>query len=67
MGSLTRYACCGKEMLGRIREKMATPESAPGGGRFSASDSTTVGNDALACSDSCAPIRDCSIVVGNDS
>jgi hypothetical protein len=35
---LARYACCGKEMLGWIREKMATQKSAPRGGtpsRFS--------------------------------
>jgi hypothetical protein len=29
MGSPARYACCGKEMLGWIRKKIATPESAP--------------------------------------
>jgi hypothetical protein len=34
MGSLARYACCGKEMLGEIREKMAIPESAPGVASF---------------------------------
>jgi hypothetical protein len=28
MGSRTHYACCGKEMLGWIHEKMATQESA---------------------------------------
>jgi hypothetical protein len=28
MGSLAHYACCGKEMLGWIHEKMATQESA---------------------------------------
>jgi len=67
MGSLVRYACYGKEMLGRIREKMATPKSAPGGGRFSTSGSTIVGNDALICNDPCAPIGDCSIIAGNGS
>jgi hypothetical protein len=44
MGSPTHYACCKKEMLGRIREKMAILELAVGGGRFSASDSTTARN-----------------------
>jgi hypothetical protein len=44
MGSLAHYACYEKEMLGWIHEKMATQESAPGGGRFSASDSIVVGN-----------------------
>ncbi len=32
MGNLARYACYGKEMLGWIREKMATQESALKGG-----------------------------------
>jgi hypothetical protein len=54
-------------MLGWIREKMATPESAPRGGRFSTSGSTIVGNDASACNDSCALGEDCSTIVGNDS
>jgi len=35
MGSPIRYPCYRKEMLGWIYEKMATPKSAPGGGRFS--------------------------------
>jgi hypothetical protein len=65
MGSLACYACCGKNMLGQIHEKMATPKSALGGGRFSASDSTTIGNDVLTCNDPCTPIKDCWIVVGN--
>jgi hypothetical protein len=34
MRSPTRYACYKKEMLGWIREKMATQESTLGGGRF---------------------------------
>jgi len=45
MGSPARYACYGKEMLGWIREKMATQELALGGGNF-ASGSTAVRNDA---------------------
>jgi len=65
MGSLVRYACCGKEMLGQIREKMAIPESTPGGGRYFAFDSTTIGNGTSACNDLCAPVRDCLIVTGN--
>jgi hypothetical protein len=44
MGSLAHYACCGKEMLGWIREKMATQESAPGGGRLFAFDLIVVRN-----------------------
>jgi hypothetical protein len=35
MGNPTLYVCYGKEMLGWIREKMATQESAPGGDKFS--------------------------------
>jgi hypothetical protein len=58
MGSPTHYACCGKEMLGWIRERMATQESTPGGGRFSTSGSTVVGNDASASSNPCAPSGD---------
>jgi hypothetical protein len=54
-------------MLGQIREKMATLESAPGGGRFFTFSSTTAGNNALACNDLCIPIGDRSIVVGNSS
>jgi len=67
MGSLACYACCGKEMLGQIHEKMAIPESAPGGGRFFAFGTSIAGNGALACSDSCVPIRDYSIATKNDS
>ncbi len=58
MGSPARYACYEKEMLGWIREKMVTPKSAPKGGKFSASDSTTAGNDTLACNDPWAPGED---------
>jgi len=58
MGNLTGYACCGKEMLGWIREKMATPELAPRGGRFFAFGSITTGNDTSTCSDPCAPSGD---------
>jgi hypothetical protein len=67
MGSPTRYAYYGKEMLGWIREKMATQASALGGGKFSASNSTVVGNGASACNDLCVPNEDCSIAVGNGS
>jgi len=55
MGSPARYACCGKEMLGWIREKMVTPKSALRGGRFSTFGSITVGNDTSAYNDLCAP------------
>jgi len=57
MGSPTCYACCKKEMMGWICEKMATPKPAPRGGRFSAFDSITAGNDIdiSACNDPCAP------------
>jgi hypothetical protein len=55
MRSPARYACCEKEMLGWIREKMDTPKLAPRGDMFSASGSITIGNDTLACSDPCAP------------
>ncbi len=44
MGSPTHYACCKKKMLGYICEKMATQESAQGGGWFSAPDSIVVKN-----------------------
>jgi hypothetical protein len=36
-------------------KKMATPESVPRGGRFSAFGSIIAGNDTVACSDPCAP------------
>jgi hypothetical protein len=58
MGSPARYACYGKEMLGWIHEKMATPESAPKGDKLSASGSITAGNDTLACNDLCVPNGD---------
>jgi len=45
-------------MLGWICEKMATPESAPRGGRFSASGSITAGNETSTCNDPCVPGRD---------
>ncbi len=67
MGSLAHYACCGKEMLGWIREKMATQELALGGGRFSTSGLTIARNGTSACNDPCAPCKDCSTVAGNDS
>jgi hypothetical protein len=67
MGSLVRYACCEKEMMGSIREKMATQESAPRGGKFSAFGSTTAGNGALAYSGPCIGGGDCSTAVTNAS
>jgi hypothetical protein len=67
MGSPACYVCCRKEMLGQICEKMATLESAPRGGKFSASDSTTTRNGTSACNDLSIPIGDYSIVVGNGS
>jgi hypothetical protein len=54
-------------MLGQIHEKMAIPKSTLGGGRFFAFSSTTTGNGILACNNPCVPIRDYSIIVGNDS
>jgi hypothetical protein len=65
MGSLVHYAYWEKEMLGWIREKMATQESAPKGGKFFAFSSTAIRNSALACSDTCAPSGDCSTAIGN--
>jgi len=53
MGSPTHYAYCGKEMLGWIREKLTPQTSAPGGGRFSASSSTIVGNDTSTYNNPC--------------
>jgi len=58
MGSPVHYVCCGKEMLGWIREKMVTPESAPRGDRLFASSLITVGNDISACSDPCVLSKD---------
>jgi len=60
MGSPTHYACCEKEMLGWIREKMATQTSALRGGRFSTFGSTDAGNGASTCNHPCtlgAPSR----------
>jgi hypothetical protein len=65
MGSPTHYACCGKEMLGWICEKMAIQESALGGGKFSTFGSTAAGNGASTCNNPCTPGEDCSIAVGN--
>ncbi len=67
MGSRVRYACYGKEMLGWIREKMATPKSAPGSGRFSAFGSITARNNILACNNPCTPSGDYSTAIGNSS
>jgi hypothetical protein len=65
MGSPARYAYCGKEMLGWIREKMAILESTPKGGKFSIFGSTTVGNDASTCNDLCTPSGDYSTTAKN--
>jgi hypothetical protein len=65
MGSPARSTCYGKEMLDWIHEKMATLKSAPGGGRFFASGSTTAGNGTSACNDLCTPGGDYSIAVRN--
>ncbi len=54
-------------MLGWIREKMTNQESAPRGGRFSASGLTIAKNGASTCNDLCAPNEDYSTVVGNDT
>ncbi len=54
-------------MLGWIREKMATQESAPKGGRFFASNSTITGNGTSTCSDLCVLGEDYSIAAGNGS
>jgi hypothetical protein len=53
-------------MLGWICEKMVIQELALGGGRFSASGSTAVGNNASACNDPCALGGDCSTAARND-
>jgi hypothetical protein len=57
MGSPTCYACYGKEMLGWIRETMATQESTPKGGRFFASNSIVIGNGPSTCSDPVHSVR----------
>jgi hypothetical protein len=67
MGNLARYACCGKEMLSWIREKMATQELALGGGKFFAFGSTIVGNGTLACNGLCVGGGDCSTTARNGS
>jgi hypothetical protein len=54
-------------MLGSICEKMATQKSAPWGGRFFASDSTTTENDASTCNSMCALSKNYSTAVRNDS
>jgi hypothetical protein len=54
-------------MLSSFHEKMAIQESALGGGRFFASNSTVVGNDASTCSDPCASSEDCSTAIRNSS
>jgi hypothetical protein len=53
MGSLVRYVCCRKKMLGWIRKKMIIQESTLRGDKFFASDSTIIRNDASTCSDLC--------------
>ncbi len=67
MGSPARYACYRKEMLGWIREKLATQESAPRSDRFSAFDSTVAGNSTSTYSDPCAPSKDYLTAVRNNS
>jgi hypothetical protein len=67
MGSPTRYACYGKEMLGWIHEKMAIPESTSRGGKFSASGSTITRNGTLAYNDLCVPGENYSTTAGNSS
>jgi hypothetical protein len=57
-GQVLNYACCRKNMLGWICEKMATQELALGGGKFSTSDSTVVENGASTYSDPCVSCRD---------
>jgi hypothetical protein len=64
MGNPFHYACCEKEMLGWIHEKMAIQELALRGGRFSTSDSTVVGNDTSACNDPHTPGKNYSTAVG---
>jgi hypothetical protein len=54
-------------MLGWIREKMAIQELAPGGGRFSASNSIVIGNDVSVYNDPCIPSEDYSTTIGNGS
>jgi hypothetical protein len=46
---------------------MATQKSALGGGRFSTSNSTVVGNDASTCNDPCAPREGYSTTIENGS
>jgi hypothetical protein len=65
MGNLACYVYYGKEMLGWICEKMAIQELTLGGGKFFASNSIAIGNDALACNNLCAPSDDCSIAARN--
>jgi hypothetical protein len=62
MGSPAHYAYWGKEILGLIREKMATQESVPRSGKFFAFGSIVIGNSALAYSDPCALGEDCSTI-----
>ncbi len=54
-------------MLGWIREKMATQESTPGGGRFSASGSIVARNGTSACNDPCVLSENYSTTTGNGS
>jgi len=67
MGSPAHYACYRKEMLGWIREKMATQESALRGGRFFASGSIVIGNGASACNNPCIIGGGYSTTIGNGS
>jgi hypothetical protein len=58
MGSPARYACYEKEMLGWIREKMATQESAT-------QESATQEVVGFLPTSPCVAGRDCSIAIGN--
>jgi hypothetical protein len=54
-------------MLGWIHEKMATPKSAPRGGKFSVFGSTTIGKGASTWNNPCTLGKDCSTAVRNSS
>jgi hypothetical protein len=67
MGSPAHYAYYEKEMLGWIREKMATQESMLRGGRFSASGSIVIGSGASTCNDLCTTLGGYSTATANGS
>jgi hypothetical protein len=54
-------------MLGWVCEKMATKKSALGGGRFFASGSIAIGNNASTYNNLCVPSGDCSTTAKNGS